>query len=140
MNTKTTRFSRAVIALVLGYLGVATVEWFVLGSTSLAGESKLIVFAALFALLTPLAYVSITALESYAIRLGLPVSKAIDVFYIFATIGIMLSTGATVAFLALMNIAPTHLVVPLSYTIGGVVAAAGGFLLYRDRIGNAVLG
>ncbi len=133
MNRQTSVFTRAVFALVLGYMGVIVTEWFVLKSTPIGGQTKLLLFGVLFIGSSAISFAVITVLEIWARKRDLPVSAGITVLYQIATLGLLFGGGATVAYWTVERL-PSYrsLVLPISTVTGILVAVVGGYLLYRS--------
>jgi hypothetical protein len=136
VNCETTRFSRGLVALVLGYVAVGIVEWTVLDfeSAPLAGTTTLLVFGVLYLSCSILAFFAVSAVESAAIDRGLPVSRAVDFGYEVTTAIVLYGAGAMVGYWLISVAVPrTDHAFEFALVAGVVGVIIGEYLLRRGR-------
>lgn len=131
MEVKTSRSARVVLAIVLGYFGVAIVSH-VISFPDQSGDF-LPALGATFLFLAAFSYALSTIVEALAVRVGVPVERGIDLFYGVVPFLILWQIGLLIGFVVLVIIGQTRRPPMLALLLSGLVFAAVAGYLLRGR-------
>lgn len=129
MEVKTSRAARVVLAIVLGYLGVAVVGH-VFSVPDQAGN-VLPALGVAFLLVAAFSYALSTIVEALAVRAGVPVERGIDLFYAAVPFVILWQIGVTIGFWVLASQGQMRRPSMIAVYLSGLVFAAGAEYLLQ---------